>query len=565
MKKRITGSTKSLASLQKKSLERLYQRKIPQSEVVSLDFARELVAVANSVGKQIGVLVNRQGKIEEVIIGSREILYLPDLGRYRFGSGRLRRLRLIYTDLKKIDNQLNLTADIYTDLEKLRLDLVCNVGISKNKVHATFAYVLPPKPQSTEPTRTEYVTDLGRFDFDFLSFINELEAELARHTTQTRDPGKTSAVLVGVYDKGYQYAEQSMAELVELARTAGVQVLDKVIQRRKPDPKTVLGKGKLEHVMLHCLRLGAEMLIFDLELKPGQWRAITNTVELKTIDRSMLILDIFAQRANSSEGRLQVELAQLKYNLPRLVEKDQGLSRLAGGIGGRGPGETKLEIGRRRIRERIRLLENRIDKVGAQRQLRRKNRRDNNFPVVAILGYTNVGKSTLFNFLTDSSVVAENKLFATLDPAHRRLRLPSRDKIEENQSIILTDTVGFIRHLPEELFTAFKATLEELNEASLLLHVIDASDPQVLKRKEAVEKILTEMELSDIPTICVINKSDLAESDIVNELVIETGGLAISAIKTSGIEELLEAVKQALPANTTNDLEMNEYSSPGFS
>jgi GTP-binding protein HflX len=261
----------------------------------------------------------------------------------------------------------------------------------------------------------------------------------------------------------------------------------------------------------------------------------------------MLILDIFAQRANSSEGRLQVELAQLKYNLPRLVETDSGLSRLSGGIGGRGPGETKLELGRRRIRDKIVLLEGKIEKIGAQRDLRRKQRSDNMLPVVAILGYTNVGKSTLFNKLTSSAVLAENKLFATLDPAHRRLRLPSLD-VTKNEAVILTDTVGFIRELPAELMTAFKATLDELNEAVLFLHILDASDLIVEERKKAVEKILSEMNLTDTPTVIVLNKCDKADPEKVEALVNEYSAVPVSAIEGKGLADLLDRVVYELSA-----------------
>ena len=302
--------------------------------------------------------------------------------------------------------------------------------------------------------------------------------------------------------------EESLAELSELARTASVKILDTFIQRKQLDPKTLIGKGKLEEVVLQALRLGAEMLVFDCELKPSQWRAITNATEIKVLDRSMLILDIFAGRATTSEGRLQVELAQLQYNLPRLVEKDGGLSRLTGGIGGRGPGETKLEIGRRRIRDRITLLEGKIKEISKQREVRRSRRKSNHIPVAAIVGYTNVGKSTLFNALTKSTVLAENKLFATLDTTQRRV-----------QDIIFTDTVGFIRALPKELKNAFKATLEELEEATVLVHLLDISDPLVHERYQSVRSVLEEMDLHNIPELIILNKKDRV-TDETNERII---------------------------------------------
>jgi GTPase len=335
-----------------------------------------------------------------------------------------------------------------------------------------------------------------------------------------------------------------MSELEELCRTAGVQVLDRFIQGRTPDPKTVLGKGKLEEVVLRCLRLGADMLIFDVELKPGQWRIITNSTELKVLDRSMVILDIFAQRARSADGRLQVELAQLKYNLPRLVEKDTGLSRLTGGIGGRGPGETKLEVGRRRIRDRISQLERQIDKLAAQRLLRRKQRMERALPLVSILGYTNVGKSTLFNALTHSDVLVEDKLFATLDPASRRFVVPPPhdNGLTDNLVVVLSDTVGFIRDLPAELRTAFRATLEELGEALLLVHVLDASDQQLSERRRAVENVLQEMGLAEVPCLRVLNKIDCVPSAQVEQLVREHSAVAVSATKKIGFDELRHAI-----------------------
>jgi GTP-binding protein HflX len=278
----------------------------------------------------------------------------------------------------------------------------------------------------------------------------------------------------------------------------------------------------------------------------------------------MLILDIFAQRAQSSDGRLQVELAQLKYNLPRLVEKDAGLSRLSGGIGGRGPGETKLEIGRRRIRERISELERRLEKVRQSRDFRRGRRRDNHVQLVSVVGYTNVGKSTLFNLLTGSQVLAENKLFATLDPSQRKLFIPARGGAEVSQlegsnatashvagrTVILSDTVGFIRKLPVELETAFRATLEELYDASLLIHVVDASDSDAVEKYRAVRSIITQMELAGAPELVVLNKIDTAEADVVASLAKELDALAVSAAKKIGIGALLAEIDQRVPPPT---------------
>jgi|1048.fasta_scaffold20039_1 GTP-binding protein HflX len=548
MSQELSGNLKGLAPSELKALNKLFGRRVNRSEIISFDLSREILDLATALNRQIGLLIGRDGKVAEVVIGTKDIIYLPDLGRYRVGQGRLRRLRLVYTDLTSGD-ELKIKPDIYTDLAKLRLDAVIAVKSKKNRIGGAYAYILPPtgKSSSSSGLETEYVADIGDVDLDFLEFIEDIEQQLNYYTEKTHVVGKTNAILVGVYGSGTKDIQSSIDELKELARTANVHVLDTIIQKRTPDPKTLLGKGKLEEVVLHCLKLGAEMVIFDCELKPNQWRSVTNSTELRVIDRSMLILDIFAQRANSSEGRLQVELAQLKYNLPRLVETDSGLSRLSGGIGGRGPGETKLELGRRRIRDKIVLLEGKIEKIGAQRDLRRKQRSDNMLPVVAILGYTNVGKSTLFNKLTSSAVLAENKLFATLDPAHRRLRLPSLD-VTKNEAVILTDTVGFIRELPAELMTAFKATLDELNEAVLFLHILDASDLIVEERKKAVEKILSEMNLTDTPTVIVLNKCDKADPEKVEALVNEYSAVPVSAIEGKGLADLLDRVVYELSA-----------------
>lgn len=544
MTAKVTGNIKHLSQNQIRRVERLYQRKLEASELVPREFATEVYQIAEELRRRVGVMIDREGEVVEVFIGTREILYLPDLGRYRVAGGRFRRLRLIFSDLSKDASTVSIPKDIYTDLEKLRLDAVCGVKVLGARTMAAWAYVLPYNKENRSHVHTESIKDLSNHSLNFSEFISQLEAEHLSSTVSGKqlDDG---ALLVGVYDCSAAEATASMNELRELVRTAGVKICGEYIQRRKPDPRTLIGKGKVEELVLEALRLGAEMMIFDTELKPSQWRALTNSTELKILDRSMVILDIFAQRATSSDGRLQVELAQLKYNLPRLVEKDAGLSRLVGGIGGRGPGETKLEIGRRRIRDKIAQLERQIKVLGQQRDIQRGRRVKKGLPLVSILGYTNAGKSTLFNSLSNSGVLTEDKLFATLDTNQSTISVPIRFSGDSNTgvteyteylSIVISDTVGFIRELPEELVVAFKATLEELHEAQLLVHVLDAADTRIREKYTAVQTILKELELQDRPCITVLNKVDLISTDMCAELTAEYSAVPVSAVNGHGFD-----------------------------
>ncbi|HXD29814.1 MAG TPA: GTPase HflX [Pyrinomonadaceae bacterium] len=383
----------------------------------------------------------------------------------------------------------------------------------------------------------------SQLDVDFLALINSLEEEMARNRRTTRRAEvRDRAILVGVTTGSLAEAEESMAELFELATSAGVVVHDEIIQRRPAiDPRTVLGKGKLDELLIRALQLGADMLVFDRELQPAQVRSLSDATDLKIIDRSQLILDIFAQRAQSSEGKIQVELAQLKYLLPRLViGQDSAFSRLAGGIGGRGPGETKLETDRRRVRDRINRLEKEIEAQRYRRQERRKARTRQGLPVISLVGYTNAGKSTLLNTLTNSVVLAEKRMFATLDPTSRRLRLP------REQEVIINDTVGFIRELPPDLLSAFRATLEEISDSNLIIHLVDASNPRWSQQISSVEKILAELHFQEIPRILALNKADLVAPEILEGIMRQatqagsTECIAIAAINPKSLQPLLE-------------------------
>ena len=555
MAQQVSGNTKGLAPSELKAVERLFRRTIDPDELVGLDLAREMCELAARLSRRIGVLIDRQGKVAEVILGTKEIIYIPDLGRYRLGRGRLRTLRLVFTDLSKPDPdataaEAKIPYDIYGDLERLRFDAVVSVRPAINRTPFSYAYLIPAGRDEGAGTKTESYRDLGNVAISFKDLIETVESSLASEMLHLDGSDTIGAMLVGVYDKSSLDPEVSMEELRELARTAGVTVVDAVVQKRRIDPKTFMGSGKLQELVIRCIRLGADMLIFDAELKPSQWRSITNSTELKVIDRSMLILDIFGQRAKSADGRLQVELAQLRYNLPRLVEKDGGLSRLSGGIGGRGPGETKLEIGRRRIRDRISEIEKKIGKVREARDFRRTRRRENQLRLVSIVGYTNAGKSTLFNLLTGSTVLVENKLFATLDTSQRRLYIPNATNADHaaGQTVILSDTVGFIRQLPKELENAFRATLEELYDAAVLVHVVDVSDPDATGKYEAVRRILSTMELADTPELVVLNKGDLATEDVREALVNALGGVVVSATRKEGIPQLFAKLELMLGA-----------------
>ncbi|MBA3539009.1 MAG: GTPase HflX, partial [Deltaproteobacteria bacterium] len=367
------------------------------------------------------------------------------------------------------------------------------------------------------------------------------------HKVASTDRGKDRALIVHVQINRAKDAEARIAELRELCRTAGVKVLDVLVQRRpEADPKFLVGRGKLDEILVTAMQRGADVVIFDPDLSPGQARAISEATELKVIDRTMLILDIFAQHATSKDGKLQVELAQLRYALPRLIEKNTMMSRLTAGpggkagIGGRGPGETKLEINRRRARERIHLLAKRLEDLAGDRRLRRQRRTERELPILAICGYTNAGKSTLLNSLTEGNAVAADKLFATLDPISRRLRFP------EEREVIITDTVGFIRDLPAELQRAFRATLEEMADADLLVHVVDASDPDRDQHIAAVTTILSDLGLGEKPRILVWNKVDQldpAEADALTRL---DGGFLVSALDRATFGPLLLAIERTL-------------------
>lgn len=535
----LFGNTLGLKASELKSLKNTWRRRVDPREVVSPELARHLCEISAETGRQVGVLLNRKGEVEHVMVGTAHGLELPDVGRARAGSHRLRGLRLVHTHLKSEP----LTRDDLTDLALLRLDCVAAVGVQPGGLPGVLHVgTLLPGETAGAFWRTETLPSVHGHQPDLLGLVEGLEDELARTVAARRTGGRERAVLVGVcLDGNRARAEASLTELKELARTAGVEAVDSTLQvRREADPRYLVGKGKLEDINLRSMQLLADILVFDHDLMPSQSRHIAEETSLKILDRTQLILDIFAQRAQSADGKLQVELAQLKYLLPRLSQSDDSLSRLGGGIGGRGPGETKLELDRRRVRDRITHLEAKIDALSRDRQVRRRQRNRRGLPVISIVGYTNAGKSTLLNALTKSEVLAEDKLFATLDPTSRRLRFP------DEREVIITDTVGFIRDLPKDLVNAFRATLEELQDADLLLHVVDASDPAWEEQVEAVEKVLEGLDLLARPRLLAWNKADVLPFGSLEDRVRARGGVVVSAARGTGFEVLLHHADRML-------------------
>ena len=453
----------------------------------------------------------------------------------------MRGLRLVHTHLQGE----SLTQDDLMDLVFLRLDCVAAVRVDGNggATVLELAHILPGTPSNGSGQHGWEILPpipCHNPDLDFVELVRSLEEELERNRLALPAAAREDrSILVSVTKEDRETAQSSMDELLELAYAGGIAAVDTIIQRqREVNRKYLIGKGKLSEIVLRALQCGVDLLIFDQELNPSQVRSLTDTTELRVIDRTQLILDIFAQRAQSREGKIQVEMAQLKYLLPRLGMKDDALSRLTGGIGARGPGETTLEINRRRTKDRIAQLENELKMVRKNRAQRRSRRVRKDVPVISIVGYTNAGKSTLLNTLTHSGVTVENKLFATLDPTSRRLRFP------RDLEVIITDTVGFIRDLPQDLMDAFAATLEELDDADLLLHVVDVSNPRFEDQMAAVERILEQLGLDRKPVLRVFNKRDRVEPEWLEAQVRRYGAVAISALVTETLRPLILAMER---------------------
>ncbi len=535
--KPLHGDIRGLKAAQRGALERTYRRKVRPDQVVSTELARHLCALSREIGRQVGVVLTRDGAVSKVIVGDARQLEIPDIGRLRGGPGRFRRLRLVHTHL----HGESLTADDLNDLALLRLDMVAVVqALEDGSAGGIEVAYLAPEPtadgtgEGAQFLRVQ-APQVYQLELDFAATIRAVEREMGRRRSG-REAERERALVIGVRpDDGH------FLETVELVHSASVEVAGVMRQRRsRIHPRTVVGRGKLTEIVLQSMRAGAEVAIFDIDLKPGQARAFEDATGLKAIDRTQLILDVFAQRARSRDGKLQVELAQLRYSLPRLTERDEGLSRLTGGIGGRGPGETVLEVGRRRIRDRIRKLEKQVEGLSRQRDVARSRRRDRGVPVLSLIGYTNAGKSTLLNAMTRSSVETAPQLFVTLDPTSRRIRFPREGEV------VITDTVGFIAELPPDLVRAFRATLEELGDADLLLHVVDASDPAWRTKAEAVEGLIDELSLTSKPLLVVLNKCDLVTEERARLLADQLDAIAVSARTRAGLDRLVGAAEEAM-------------------
>jgi len=548
----LYGNLSGLKASRLKSLEKIYRRRIPANRVVTPELARYLTLLSFEISRQIGILVNRDGSIKHVIVGDDREILIPDLSHYPVGRGGLKGLRCIHTHL----NGSTLSTDDISDLSLLRLDMMMVICVGKDglpgEVH--YAYILPPNPEK-KSVESVFLPDIYHLDLDARLFLRSLEEEISRKVAGLTDIAGTGerAILISVSSKSRHEIEDSLAELEELARTAGVHIVAREVQRTsRPNPKYLLGEGKLKEIVIKALEKGADLLIFDQDLSAAQVRSISSLTEIRVVDRTQVILDIFAKRAHTLDGKVQVELAQLKYILPRLTGKGTAMSRLMGGIGGRGPGETKLEIDRRRIRDRISRLEKQLEGLSRSRVQRRSLRANAGIPIISIVGYTNAGKSTLLNVLTRSETFTEDLLFATLDTATRRLRFP------REREVIITDTVGFIRDLPESLLGAFKATLEELEDADLLLHLVDLSNPRFEAQIEAVEKILHDLGLAQKARILVFNKTDRVPAEEVGSLCRRFGAVPVCARERKSLRQLLMQLESRFwPGESEKNLDEN--------
>ncbi|MBQ4152466.1 MAG: GTPase HflX [Schwartzia sp.] len=536
----IKGDLVNVKTHIQEKLMALYELTVPIGQLSTRELNERMLEITEQLGREVAVYISRQGRILQVALGDAATVDLPQLKQKTRSDKRLSGIRCIHTHPT---GDVRLSEPDLSSLRRLRFDCMAAIGKRDGRILGSIGVFSGETQDDGTPGLLVYgpAPDTVLHQVNLSMMVTAVNKKLSEETTQTTDDRPERAVLAGVerMQRGIWGIEESMDELERLAETAGAVVVGRFSQRReRPDSALFLGKGKVNEIAMEIQNLDADLLILDDELTPSQQHNLERMLGIRVIDRTALILDIFAQRARSHEGRLQVELAQLKYNLPRLGGQGLVLSRLGGGIGTRGPGETKLEVDRRRIHTRIHDIEEQINGMKKTRALYRTRRQKSRMPLVALVGYTNAGKSTLLNRLTGADVFAEDKLFATLDPTTRRLELP------EKQEILLTDTVGFIQKLPHTLVTAFRATLEEVTEADLLLHVVDAGNSNAEPQIEAVIEVLKELGADEKPTLFVFNKTDCVENEYdLERLTRYRDAVCVSAATGANIDILLNRIE----------------------
>ncbi|MBD2325648.1 GTPase HflX [Alkalinema sp. FACHB-956] len=550
----IHGHLQGLKTNQLKQLQRLYHQRLPIDSITTPEFAQRLAAVSTEIGQPVCAYVNRRGQVIRVGVGTPRQTQIPPLELPRYGAERLSGIRCLATQLKQDPpGEVALTAMAMQRLDALVMLTLTGSGFQRRGGGATgyikeayLCHLLPHPETAWQISHPMSVDDL--LAQHFIEFVEELEADFQRQfVAQEVDRDHDRVLIVGLQtnDLSKQRFQDTLDELGRLVETAGGEVLETLRQKRpRPHPQTVVGEGKVQEIALVAQSIGANLVVFDRDLSPVQGRNLEAQLGIRVVDRTQVILDIFAQRAQSGAGKLQVELAQLEYMLPRLVGRGQAMSRLGGGIGTRGPGETKLETERRAIQKRISRLQQEVNQLQAHRARMRQKRQHEEVPTIAIVGYTNAGKSTLLNVLTNSEIYAADQLFATLDPTTRRLVIQDAE-MEESSAILLTDTVGFIHELPPPLFDSFRATLEEVTEADALLHLVDLSHPAWLSQVRDVMAILSQMPIAPGPAVIVFNKVDQVDGDRLMEAKEEyPHALFISAQERLGLETLRQRLCQ---------------------
>jgi len=547
----IIGNVGSIKESVIKEIEGIFDMAFESGDLIPQELVQKLTFFTSKINREIAVYINRKGTVTDISIGDSSTVSLPEVDGRR-SKMRLSGIRCIHTHPNGT-GQLS-SVDI-SSLINLRLDAMIALGVKDGEF--VEAYVSIPSRGETGEFDSADIYGPYQPDDPELGHIFKLIIDRDKNNKiafYDNDIEAERVILVGLETLsgrmigGKSEAERSLDELEELANTSGAVVIGKILQKKPiKDAAFYIGKGKAEEIGLICQAEGADTLIFDVELSGAQVRNIEDVTGVKVVDRTTLILDIFAQRARSKEGKLQVELAQLKYMLPRLTGLGGQLSRLGGGIGTRGPGEKKLEVDRRHIRRRINFLESELSQVSIRRNRTREARKRNTIPTVALVGYTNAGKSTLMNKLCNSDVFAEDKLFATLDPTTRKLELTN------DKTALLVDTVGFIRKLPHDLVDAFKSTLEEVVYSDLLLHVVDVSNEEAQEQIAVVMSILEDLEALQKPMIMVLNKIDMLNG--THNICIpdrDCNIFEVSAVTGQGIPKLISGISELLSANETN-------------